>query len=202
MRILKIFGTFVVVAGINAAAIANASATTYLRNGVSLTAELAADWHGEVIIHHTGGFGGTELWLCTGLFHGTVGPGPKARSTEELGLNGEKNKIKCVVHTGNGLCPAGTEIEVTADGLPWSGELTLEGTLTVGNINGTGTEMGYSTTCGGISITCNRNQKNHFAENLANGALFILLGTIEASCNDGGKGTLLGMTELLGFTVS
>jgi len=203
MKKVKILGVLVAALAFSAIAVAGASATLWLKNGVSLTKEEPADAHGELVLHHTGGFGGTILILCTGLTHGFVGPGAKDKTTSVEGLNKELNTVECLVHTGNLGCPAGTKVSVKADGLPWETELLLNGTLTEDDLVGTGgVETGYTTTCNGISIKCDKNEKSHFASNLANGALFEFLGTNEAACSDGGKGTILGMGEVLGFTVS
>lgn len=181
--------------------VASASATLWLISGKSLTMKTSADVHGELTLHHSGGLAGTLSILCSGLRHGTVGPTTKGETTDLLGLNGELNKLTCLVHTGNALCPAGTLILMTAVHLPWLGELKLIGTETIAEAKGTGGETGYSTECKGVSVECARNESFTFDENLANGALFLAKGTT-GSCTDGGTTKASGMVEVLGATVS
>jgi len=197
----QILGAFVAVLAFSALTVASASATLWLMGGKSLTVKTLVDTHGELAWHHTGGLGGTLVLLCSFLLHGFVGPGAKDEVTDILGLNGELNKLTCLVHTGNSLCPAGTLILMTAVRLPWLTELKLVGTETVDEMKGTGGETGFSTECKGISIECTKNETFKFDENLANGALFLAKG-LAASCSDGGTGTASGMIEVLGATVS
>jgi len=201
MRKFQILGAFAAVLAFSALTVASASATLWLIGGKSLTSRVLADTHGELELRHTGGLGGTITILCSGLAHGWVGTGAKDEVTSILGLKGELNKLTCLAHTGNSLCPAGTLVLVTALGLPWLTELKLVGSETIDEAKGTAEETGYSTECKGISIGCQKNETFKFDENLANGALFLANG-VAAPCSDGGTGKLVGMAEVLGATVS
>jgi hypothetical protein len=197
----QILGAFAAVLAFSALTVASASATLWLIGGKSLMVRTLVDAHGELTLSHTGGLAGTLRILCSFLLHGFVGPTTKDEVTDVLGLKGELNKLTCLVHTGNLLCSAGTLILMTAAHLPWLTELKLVGTETVDEMKGTGGETGFSTECNGTSIECSKNETFKFDENLANGALFLAKG-LAATCTDGGTGTLSGMVEVLGATVS
>jgi hypothetical protein len=201
MRKFKILGAFVAVLAFSALTVASASATLWLIGGKSLTVRTLVDTHGELALHHTGGLAGTFTILCSDLAHGFVGPAAKDEVTSILGLKGELNKITCLVHTGNVLCAAGTLILMTTTHLPLLTELKLVGTETVDETKGTGGETGFSTECNSTGIECTKNETFKFDENLANGALFLAKG-LATACTDGGTGTLSGMVEVLGATVS
>jgi hypothetical protein len=210
MRKIQILGAFIAVLAFSALAVASASATLWLVNSKSLvgTEKVAASSHGLLLLHLLKipllGGGGQVLVDCTGLFHGTVGPGAEDEITEVLGLAlSEKNIIKCKVQSStNTICVTGNEVTVQALHLPWKTLLVLEGNLTWDNFTGTGGETGYESECKGLKPVCNQNERSHFDENLANGALFLFTGERKTTCTPSGEGTVLGMGEVLGATVS
>jgi hypothetical protein len=200
MRKIQILGAFAAVLAFSALAVASASATLWLKAGASLSAETAANTHGILILHHTGGLAGSLLIECDGLFVGKVGPG--ALDLVELveNLSGtEQDLISCKVTSGNIFCPTGTLVSVHAVGLPWHTLLVLEAGVTFDEFL-TG---GYEVLCNGNKVECKGANKAKFIKNAANGAEFEFQGTIKNGCNDpGGEGTILGKGEVLGFTVS
>ena len=200
MRTLRISVALIAVVACSAMIATSASAAGWFRGSEEIRTTESVDWHGELVFHHTGGFAGSVLILCTVLSHGTVGASGKDELTKFLGLNNQLDNWPCVVHTGNGLCAAGTNITVSAKGLPWATQLST-GTPITDAATGTGGEVGYSTTCNGITIECRHNEVLNFSSNGTNGAIFEDPGTGKASCSDGGTGTLLGKMEVLGFTV-
>jgi hypothetical protein len=211
MRKIQILGAFVAALAFSALAVASASATLWLISGKSLTVETSIDSHGLLLLEHTkipALLGGGEVVLdCTGLGHGSVGPGALDLITEFLGLSStEKNVIKCTVsRSTNALCKVGNAATAQADNLPWHTLLLLEGTLTVDHIETSpaGKEVGWEASCNGFSTLCSRaSELIHFDENLTNGALLLFLGVEKAACSGGGEGFVKGMVEILGATVS
>ena len=200
MKKIQVLSVFVAVLAFSAMAAANASAANWFKGAEEVKTTQSADAHGELVLHHTGGLAGTILILCTFLTHGTVGAAGKDETTKVLGLKEELDVIECIVHTGNGLCAAGTKVTVSAKSLPWATQLST-GTPITDTVTGSGAEAGYSTTCNGISIECKHNEVANFKSNGTNGAIFEDPGTGKANCSDGGTGTILGTVEVLGFTV-
>jgi hypothetical protein len=201
MKKLQVLSVFVAVLAFSALAVASASATLWLEAGKSVTANKSVDSHGTLELRHTGGLFGNSVVLCSALTHGTVGPNGVDETTSILDLAGHsapKEKITCQLESG--FCPG--LVLVTVNGLPWKTQLVLNGTTTEDTVTGTGSEAGYTTECGGLKVTCNKNEKAVFTKNGANGAVLEDLGTSTASCSDGGTGTVKGSTELLGMTVS
>jgi hypothetical protein len=85
MRKAHLLITTALVLAFGALSIASASATLWLRNGVSVS-QTIADSHGLWELHNTkipGIFGGGEITIhCTGLTHGTVGTGGNGAADE------------------------------------------------------------------------------------------------------------------------
>jgi hypothetical protein len=202
------------VSALSAVAISSASAHQWLFKGEPIITALSGLLDGLFIIHHTGGLTGSSSIHCTGQFHGTFGPGSKDLITDVLGLSG--SELADETHEGpihceflSGTCGVGALALFFIHHLPWETKLLLTGVNLVWdtiNKDGTHGEPGYEVECDRLKIVllCQGLVRTHFDENLANGALFLLLGaeSLETSCNDGGKGLLLGMAEVLGFTVS
>lgn len=209
--LLALFAVF----AFSAVTVGSASALKgeWLFKGEPITTALSGLLDGLIIFHHTGGLTGSSLVHCTGQLHKTYGPGSKDLVSDVLGLNGEladathEGPIHCEFESGT--CGTGELALVFIHHLPWATKLLSEGSLiwdTVDKEEGTTGEPGFAIECDHLKITllCSGLVRLHFDENLSNGALFLLLGTesLEVSCNDGGKGFLLGMFEVLGFTVS
>jgi len=208
MRKIKYIGCVVGVLAFSALTVAIASATLWLRNGASIVSETAVDSHGTVIGHHTGGISGSFTVECTGLAHGTVGPGALGLLTEVLGLlSTEKNLVKCrFTQVGGCGNVVGEEIEVHAINLPWHGLLELIAGKTIGHaLSEAGKEPGVEYPCPkifGFKGSCKGLDTASFVSNGTNGAIFEDSGANKVACSDGGEGTTLGLGELLGVQVS
>jgi hypothetical protein len=181
--------------------------TEWLEGGKAIVSAQSGLLDGTIELVHTGGLLGSAVMKCTGQWHGTFGPGSADTVTELLGLSGEKNTIKCEFVSG--ACGVGAAASVTALHFPWSTRLELpgtpEGTWDKISSSGAGTP-GYSTECVSlkIAIKCEHSVRSRFESNGTNGAIldFHPTESEEASCSDGGKGTLGGSSEALGFTIS
>jgi hypothetical protein len=203
MRKIQILGAFIAVLAFSMLAVASASATLWLIASKSLTAETAANSHGLIILEHKGGLIGNFKVHCTGLFLGTVGPGALDLVTGVEGLKKETGKVSCEFSEGGGCGTTGALVLVTALNLPWHTLLVLSGSSTLDHfLSETGKIPGYEVPCGALKGNCSGLELTLFTSNGANGAIFEFNKLVEASCTDGGKGTVTGKGELLGATVS
>lgn len=101
----------------------------WLVGGKALTAELAVETTGELLLADTNVFGTEAKVLCSGIFVGTVGPGSADLITEILSLAKTAPPISCTVQKD---CEASTTPKVTPINLPWvtEAELMVDGTET------------------------------------------------------------------------
>jgi hypothetical protein len=203
------------VCAFSAVAASSASAAhQWLKNGAPIVAAQLAITDGLLLLHHTGGLGGTVTVHCDGRFHGTVGPGAVDTITEVWTLTEmieitSAHPISCTVEVGKNLCPVGSLVTVWPDnlsvagGLVWKTELQLTGTGPIfDDLTGPNNGPGFNVKCSGITILCaTALDRSQFLSNLATGAMFDFLGELKAACNDGGTSTVTGTGEVLGFTV-
>jgi hypothetical protein len=197
--------TFSVIAASSAMALKE----EWLHEGKTITSATAGLLDGSFELIHTGGLLGSATIKCTGQWHDTFGPGSADTVAQLLGLSGEPNTIKCEFVSG--ACGAGSAASFTALHLPWNTKLELPGTPagTWDKITEGATKAGtpgYSTECVSlkIAIKCEHTSRLKFESNGTNGAIldFHPTESEESNCSDGGKGTLGGGGEALGFTIS
>jgi hypothetical protein len=192
---------FAVVLLSSALNVAGASATLWLKNGLSLTKTEAASMHSTLILHHEGGLLGTTRLECSVLFAGTVGPIAEDAVTLIEGLTGEKDLQRCRVTQG--FC---SETIDHPENLPWKTKLVLVGTETFDEtLSGVTTpaSLALCATNTEVTLLCYSAGKAKFIRNGTNGAEFELSRAItETTCQDGGKAWAEGVNSILGFTVS
>jgi len=144
MKKLNILGVVLVaVFAMSMVVVATASAVEFLLalwlvGGVNVTANLATDSEGELLLEDTKTLLGKVAVLCSGILDGTVGPESKDEVTKLLSLGTLHIEISTVVlveqgllctDQSGGLCP---EPLVWAEKLPWDteAELMIDGTET------------------------------------------------------------------------
>lgn len=202
----RVLGIFVTVFSFSLLLVdSNAQATLWLIGGRSLTTQTAANFHGLLLLHHRGGLTGGFSVDCTILLVGVVGPGALGMITSIEGLKGESEKesISCE-YTEGGTCGARNELVIVHFlNLPWHTLLELSGGLTMNHFLLEVQKVpGYEVTCKTLKGSCEGSEFNEFSNNGGNGAIFEFKATLESLCTDGGKGTILGLGEMLGTTVS
>src|ERR1700684_4036483 len=137
MKKLNILGVVLVaVFAMSMVVVATASAVEFLLalwlvGGVNVTANLATDSEGELLLEDTKTLLGKVAVLCSGILDGTVGPESKDEVTKLLSLGTLHIEISTVVLVEQGLlctdqsggfCP---EPLVWAEKLPWDTEAEL-----------------------------------------------------------------------------
>lgn len=199
IQMLGMAGVVVVAASACVAPVA--SATLWLKEMKSLVMAEAATTDAEFILGHKGGLIGNVKVKCDGTLKVEVGPGAedKVLLLENLAKT-EQDSIGCnLTENSFGTCEVGTKVTVSSTKLPWLASLELVSNVTWLHFP---TVTAYSVACGGLSFECRGLVRARFSENKVNGSLFLLLGNEEVTCSDGGKGTISGHLETLGFSVS
>lgn len=208
MRYIRTLVAFIAVLAFSTLAVASASATLWLKNGSSLTREEAMDIHGLTLLHHTGGIAGSTTVHCTGLLHGTAGPGALDLVSFVLNLAGtETNTIECEFSEGGSCGTTKEKIKVTAVNLPWHTllELMTNGVTLDHFLEETAKTWGVEWACPkifGFKGKCEGLITADFLENGPSGSILNWLGEPETSASDGGKCTVLGSGETLGYAIS
>lgn len=124
MRKIQILGVafFAVLAfGVVSAASAMAETPQWLEDGKAITTAKPSLTEGKLLFLVLGLLGGTIHFVCSGKFHGTVGPGMLDKITDVLNLVDNKlNEISCeLLHTQLGACSGSLLIIVKPVHLPW-----------------------------------------------------------------------------------